>query len=329
MAPAKPVPVSKSFPTPHVVVSRCLGFDACRYNGERIPDDFVEKLRPHVKFTTVCPEIQIGLGVPRDPIHLELIEGRTRLVQPATGKDVTEDMKGFADSFFSSLQECDGFILKSRSPSCGLRDVKLRRAKGGQSIGRGSGMFGEEVLKRFPACAIEDEARLSNKRIREDFLTRLFLWARFRQVRKSGSMRALIHFHADHKLLLMAYHPKELSLLGNIVANREKQNPAEVIAAYGSRLGTAVSAPPTTGRNVNVLMHAFGYVSNDLKPAERIHFLSALEEYRRRRLPLSALLGIFQSWLARFEPAYLQTQAFFFPFPSELADIQDSGKDRL
>lgn len=316
-----------TFPTPVVVVSRCLGFDPCRYNGEGIPDDFVNKLSSYVKFVTVCPEVQIGLGVPRNPIHLEVIGGSTRLIQPATEKDVTLEMTSFADSFLSSLKDVDGFILKSRSPSCGLRDVKLRRENGGPTVGRGAGLFGGAVLNKFPNSAIEDEARLSNRRIREDFLSRLFLWARFRRVKKSGTLRDLIRFHAAHKLMLMAYHPNELSLLGNIVANRGKKTPSDILVDYESRLGKALSAPPSLGRHVNVLMHAFGYISDELKPAERKHFLGSLEEYRRRRLPLSALLSIFQSWLARFEPAYLQDQAYFSPFPAGLADLQDSGKN--
>ena len=175
----------KAFAKPRVVVSKCLGFAACRYDGAMISDDFVRRLAAHVTFCPVCPEMEIGLGCPRDPIRVVLAGKELRLMQPATGRDVTEAMRQFADSFLGGLGEVDGFLLKSRSPSCGLKDVKVYGGPAGnmpQSVGRG--FFGGAVLDRFPGAAAEDEGRLRNFTLREHFLTRLFVPAEFREVRR-------------------------------------------------------------------------------------------------------------------------------------------------
>ena len=137
----------RSFPKPKVVVSKCLEFEACRWNGAMIPSDVVRLLKPHVDFTPVCPEVEIGLGVPRKPIRILSIKGELTLMQHETEKEVTGDMMRFADRFLGSLDDVDGFILKYRSPSCGLKDVMFYPSLGkSRSVGRGSGIFGGAVL---------------------------------------------------------------------------------------------------------------------------------------------------------------------------------------
>jgi uncharacterized protein YbbK (DUF523 family) len=166
------------FVKPQVFISKCLGFAKCRYNGLTIPDEFVTNLKPHVDFHPVCPEVEIGLGIPRDPIRIVSIKKKLHLVQPATGKDLTEEMTDFSTSFLNSLKTVDGFLLKNRSPSCGIKDVKVYPGTGKvASIARDSGFFGAAVLEKFPFSAIEDEGRLKNYRIREHFLTKLFTLA--------------------------------------------------------------------------------------------------------------------------------------------------------
>ncbi len=163
------------FAKPVVIISQCLGFANCRYNGEIIRDEFVEKLRPHVEFRPVCPEVEIGLGVPREPIRVVAVSGELRLLQPATGRDITERMRDFAASFLASLQEVDGFILKSRSPSCGIHDVPIYAStEGVESTTVDSGLFARAVRERFPDLPIEDERRLEDDGIKREFLTRLF-----------------------------------------------------------------------------------------------------------------------------------------------------------
>ncbi|MFX1538230.1 MAG: DUF523 and DUF1722 domain-containing protein, partial [Promethearchaeota archaeon] len=212
------------YPRPNVVVSKCLEFAACRYNGQLIRDDFVKKLNDYVNFIPVCPEFEIGLGIPRFPVRLVDADGETRLIQPATNNDVTEKMHHFAENFLNPLQDVDGFILKYRSPSCGLKNVRLY--VGAQKPGlRGtrSGLFAGHVIEKFSGLAIEDEGRLKSFKIREHFLTKLYTLARFRGVKQAQKIRALVEFHSTHKFLLMAYHQKMLNVLGNIVANHEKR----------------------------------------------------------------------------------------------------------
>jgi uncharacterized protein YbgA (DUF1722 family)/uncharacterized protein YbbK (DUF523 family) len=314
---------------PIVVVSKCLGFEHCRWNGEIIKDEFVDRLAPHVDFHPVCPEKEIGLGVPRDPIHIESSRGVLSLVQPATGRDVTGEMLAFCEKFLDSVDTVDGFLLKARSPSCGPVDVKIYPA-GGKSgaMDKGPGFFGSAVLAAFPDLAVESEGRLKNFRIREHYLTRIFAMARFRAMERAGAMRDLIDFHAGNKLLLMAYNQSELKVLGGIVANRERKKAGELIPPYRDHLTRALSKTPRYTSNINVLMHALGYFSKDITPREKGYFLEALERYRAGNIPLSAVTSIVNSWIVRFDQAYLQQQSFFRPYPEELALISDSGKGR-
>jgi len=314
---------------PEVVISKCLGFERCRWNGEIVNDDFVDRLAPHVDFKPVCPEKEIGLGVPRDPIHIESEKGALKLVQPATGRDVSREMLSFTASFLASLQTVDGFLLKARSPSCGPGDVKIYPA-GGKSgaMDKGAGFFGNAVNTSYPDLPVETEGRLKNFRIREHYLTRLFSVARFRAMSVSGSMRDMVEFHAANKLLLMAYNQVELKALGNIVANHEHREPDEVISLYSEHFLKALSRTPRYTSNINVLMHALGYFSGELNPREKSHFLDSLERYRSGVIPLSAITSIVNSWIARFDQAYLEQQTFFRPYPEELMFISDSGKGR-
>jgi len=315
---------------PVLVVSRCLGFQACRWNGEMIRDELVELLAPHVEFITVCPELEIGLGVPRDPIHIESGKEGRRLVQPATGRDVTREMLEFCASFLDSLPAVDGFLLKARSPSCGPGDVKIFPYGGGDSgaMDKGPGFFGEKVLLRFPDLPVESEGRLRNFRLREHFLVRIFTGARFRTTVRKGTLGALVDFHARHKFLLMSYNQSELKAMGKLVANAEGRRPEDLFKLYGERLARALAKPPRYTSNVNVLMHSLGYFSDRLTAGEKAHFLDALRRYREKRIPLSVPVEIVNSWISRFEEDYLAQQVYFRPYPEELAVISDSGKGR-
>ena len=181
--------------------------------------------------------MEIGLGVPRKPIRIVLDEGAHRLVQPATGRDVTKDMKNLCTAFLDSAGEVDGFIPKFRSPSCGIKDVKVYpTASSLGAVEKSSGFFGGEVLKRYSFLPIEDEGRLRNDRIKEHFLTKLFTLAAFRKIRSEGSLKDLIKFHTENKYLLMAYCQTELRKLGAITANKENKHFEELISEYETHL---------------------------------------------------------------------------------------------
>jgi uncharacterized protein YbgA (DUF1722 family)/uncharacterized protein YbbK (DUF523 family) len=319
----------RRFTTPNVVISKCLGFDRCRWNGAVIPDDLVESLKSHVHYHAVCPEVEIGLGVPRDPIRIVDIGHGPQLVQPATGQDVSHKMRHFTETFLGTLAGVDGFILKYRSPSCGMKGVKIYAGleKGAAST-TGPGFFGGAVLERFPTTAIEEEGRLRNFRLREHFLTKLFLLADFRKTHGSGKMAELVQFQARNKFLLMAYHQKELKILGRLVANLEKRPADQIWEEYGQHLACALARPPQYRSNINVLMHALGYFSKELSAMEKAFFLDALERYRNEKVPLSVPLNLARAWVVRFEQKYLSQQTFFEPYPEALMEITDSGKGR-
>lgn len=327
----------KHFEKPKVVVSACLGFRACRYNGQSLPQRVVESLKAHVEFLPVCPEMEIGLGVPRDPVRV-VLDGKRRLLhQPSTGRDVSAEMEGFCDRHLSQLvpaasdgrDRVDGFLLKSRSPSCGIKDVKVYTSlKPGAPTTRGSGFFGGAVLERFPGHPVEDEGRLLNFSIREHFFIRLFTLAAFHRVRAQGGIQELIGFHTRHKLLLLAYNQARMRALGRVVASYDKRNLPEVLDQYETQLRQALATPPKYTSMINLLTHAFGGLSRSLSAEERRFFINSIEEYRDERVPLSVPLHLLAAWAVRQGNSYLLDQSFLTPYPRELSEITDSGKGR-
>jgi len=312
----------REFSQPKVVVSRCLEFDHCRYNGDMIRSPVVAKLKEYVDFLPICPEVEIGLGVPRNPIRIVFERGEHRLIQPSSGKDVTEDMKTFCTHFFDSIEDVDGFILKFRSPSCGFKDVKVYPSVDGKgAVGKTSGYFGSEILERYPSLPVEDEGRLRNARIKEHFLTKLFTFAAFREVKAEGSMKDLIDFHTENKLLLMAYSQAELRKLGEIAANREGTPFKELASEYEIHLHNALSSAPKYTSTINVLMHVLGYFSDKLSSREKTLFLDWVQKYREGKATLCPAINTIRSWIVRFENDYLMHQTFFEPYPEDLIEL--------
>ena len=312
---------------PQVVVSKCMGFDACRYNGQTLPDKFVEKLKDYVDYHPVCAEVEIGLGVPRNPIRLVMENEQLVLYQPASDTEYTGEMIAFSDAFFDSLKAVDGFILKGRSPSCGTKDVKvyLGKAKTTGSI-KGQGIFAGQVFKRYPYLAIEEEGRLTNFRIREHFLAKLYTLCRYRQVEKAKTMAALVKFQAQNKYLLMAYSQKEQKELGRIVANHDKLPLEQVFSSYKAHLGIAFLRIPRYSNYINVMLHIFGYFSEYLSSGEKNFVLDSFEKYKSGKIPLSVPINVLKSYVIKYNDPYLLEQTIWAPFPEELMDISDSGK---
>jgi len=312
----------REFPKPVVVVSKCITFEPVRWNGQIIASEFVEKIKPYVAFVPVCPEVEIGLGVPRDPIRIVLLNGEKKLLQPSTGLDFTEQMSKFSKSFLDSLDEVDGFILKSGSPSSGFKNVKVYPSiERVSSIGKAPGFFGGAVLQKFQNLAIEDERRLLNPRIREHFLTKLFTLASFREVKKSGKIRDLVRFQSDNKYLFTAYNQTELRLLGKLVANQEHKPLDETLMSYETHLYSALARTPSAGANINVMLKIMGYFSHQLSKDEKSFFLDSVENYRVGSLPLSACMNVLKAWIVRFKQEYLSSQTVLEPYPQQLAEL--------
>jgi len=317
------------FEKPVVVMSKCLGVEACRYNGEIIRDDVINRLSPYVHVIPVCPEVEIGLGTPRHPIRIVTTKSEKRLVQPATDRDVTKEMTDFTDQFLHHLPEVDGFILKSRSPSCAIKDAKFYyEGENGQVAGKGSGLFAEKVCQRFSHLAVEDEGRLKNFTIRDHFFIKLFTLAKFRAIKKTESHSNLVQFHTENKYLFMTFHPLKLKKLGIILANHEKKPVSEMFRDYEQALQDLLSRPFSYKANINVFYHIFGYFSKELSTHEKKYFLSLIDKFREKKQPKSSLVSVLYSWALRFEQEYLLAQTFFQPYPEQLMDISDSGKGR-
>ncbi len=311
---------------PKVVISRCIEFAACRYDGSMISSSIVKMLADHVDFIPVCPEVELGLSIPRNALRLISKENGTILADSKSGYDYTDKINEFSGKFFTELKNIHGFILKSRSPSCGVREVKLYKKPGkAMAVSRKSkGKFGEAVIEKFSHLAVEDEGRLTNRQIREHFLTKLFVINKFDNTPKS--MKSLVEFHSANKYLFMTYNQHQLKLAGKIVANHDKKPLDTVFRDYRSVLYAILRKKPRTGSIINVVQHIFGYFSKNLKPVEKTHFLSQVEMYNNDMLPLSALTSILKSWSLRFDQEYLLIQSFFEPFPQSLINKFDSGK---
>ncbi|MCK4763430.1 MAG: DUF1722 domain-containing protein [Candidatus Aminicenantes bacterium] len=236
---------------PVVVISKCLEFDKCRYNGEIISSPEVARLKPLLNFITICPEMETGLSVPRHPVRIISHEKKHRLLQPDTGRDITSAMNAFLDTFFAKLQVVDGFILKEKSPSCGTRKTKIYPGPGKvPPLALGAGFFGSAALKRFPHLPIESEERLTDSSIKEHFLTRLFAVFRFRLLKQSPSFSRLEDFQARHKPLFMAYNREETLILEDIAANRKKKPLAEALAEYEPHFYKVFAKIPHTSKDL-------------------------------------------------------------------------------
>ena len=285
-----------------------------------VPNNFVQALAPFVRFLPVCPEVEIGLGVPRDPVRIISKEGVRNLVQPSTGRDLTGLMNTFSDKHLGSLGEVDGFILKSRSPSCAIKDTKLYPdAETETSSGKGPGLFAEKVLEKFPGAAVEDEERLRNPVVRNHYLTRIFTLARWREAKRKGSWKALFDFQNDNKLILMSCSQEEMKELGRIAGDKEQRPLEETLGLYDARLRKALSKTPRKSSNINALMHGLGYFSDVLTAKEKRFFLDLVEKYKNENTTLGALRSAMEPWVKKYGKPYLSRQTYFRPYPGELA----------
>lgn len=312
----------RKFPKPLLVMSACLDLQPVRYNGEVVKDPFAIKLREYCHIISVCPEVSIGLGVPRDKVIIQKGES-LRLIQPSTGRDLTQLMLSFSKEFLDSLDAVDGFLLKSKSPSCGVSNTRIYKdPQGKEFYGRGKGLFATHVLERYQLLPVEDEGRLKNKEIREHFLVRLFAIADLREfLSKAQDVKDLVEFHSRYKYLIMAHSQVKLKQMGQLVAEAKK-NFKEALSRYRILFMEALKRRPTKGQHANTLLHIMGHLSRALKKSEKEHFYSLVESYKAGQKDLYTLLEIIKSWSYRFDEKYLTDQVYLEPYPDELSVIQ-------
>lgn len=299
---------------PKILLSKCFSYPV-RYNGGIVHDGFVEKLKKFVDYELVCPEIAIGLGVPRQRLIIQKLDGRKHLYQPETNKYLTKEILEWADSFAKSVDTVDGFLLKSKSPSCGIASANLYVE--GKITGRTDGFFAEAIKEHFSFLPIEHEGRLKNSELRDNFLIRVFAFADFRQLKKEGTANDLVKLHTRYKYLLMTYNQKILQELGRLVADG-KLSPKEKIAKYETIFYRAFGKRPSRTRHYNTIQHIFGYFKAELNQREKSHFLNLLKEYLGGDLELRTILEILNSFAFRFDNEYLLNQKYINPFPKEL-----------
>jgi uncharacterized protein YbgA (DUF1722 family)/uncharacterized protein YbbK (DUF523 family) len=302
-------------------VSSCLLGQDVRWDGGHKRDAYlVETLGPLVEWIAVCPEVELGLGVPRDTLRLERRARALRLVMTATGVDHTDAMRRWADRRLRSLARADlsGYVLKRGSPSCGMERVRVYAASGPPAkVGRGT--FAEALIERFPLLPVEEEGRLSDMRLRESFIERVFAYRRLRDfLARRWTPGGLVAFHTAHKLQLMAHAPDRCARLGRLVAHAKDATRASVAAGYAQAFMETLVIPATTRRHTNVLQHMLGYVTRELPSSERQELVGVIEDYRRGLVPLIVPITLLRHHVGRLGVAYLDGQTYLEPHPKEL-----------
>jgi len=316
----------REFPRPIVLVSRCLEFDNVRYNGQVIPSRIVSDLIPFVDFIKVCPEFEIGLGVPRDPLRIIKKDGEYRLVQPKTGEDLTERMNAFTKGFLDNITALDGFIFKGLSPSMGIDDVKVYSgASMAPVIEKSAGLFAREVILRYAGYPIEENERLRNAHIRHHFLTQLYTFAAFRQIKAAYSPEALLEFHKHNSFLFMSYDMAVFNEMSELL-NRDTEA-SRKLAEYDPMLKRLMKAPGNLALKTDTARNMF-FVFQDVTPAESSFFEDMLGRFTSNRISWDAVIEILRMLASRSfgDDSYKDT--FLYPYPEELKAAVDDKREK-
>lgn len=304
-----------------VGVSSCLMGNEVRYDGGHQLDKYIrDTLGNWFEYAPVCPEVECGLPIPREAMRLVGDPADPRLITRKTGRDITSQMKNWAEKKLEELADMDlcGFIFKSRSPSSGMTRVKVYNEKGFPA-GHASGIFAGLFMERFPLTPVEDDGRLHDPKLREMFIERIFVYKRWREAMKDGfSMGRLVNFHTRHKLLLMAHSPDLYRLLGRMVGDGKSRGLEELRDDYLATLHKALSLKTTAKKNVNVMNHIMGYFKKVLTPDEKRELLDVIEGYAKGETPLVVPLTLLKHYVRKYDQPYLKDQYYLNPHPGEL-----------
>jgi uncharacterized protein YbgA (DUF1722 family)/uncharacterized protein YbbK (DUF523 family) len=302
-------------------ISSCLLGQKVRFDGGHKRDRYLNDVLGHwLTWVAVCPELEIGLGVPRPTIRLESGQSGVRLVEPNGALDLTDEMETYAEAKVKDLQKADldGFILKKGSPSCGMERVRVY-GKGGVPARNGVGVFARVLMERCPNLPVEEEGRLNDPVLRERFIAHVFCRHRWRSMERKGvTRRRLVEFHTAHKLQLRSHNEASYRRLGKIVASAGTMPDRELFQSYEDELHTALSTRPSSKRHTNVLYHALGYLKKVLNPFEKQELVQLIEDYRKGFVPLVVPITLLRHHVAKHEIPYLQGQLYLEPHPREL-----------
>ncbi len=312
------------FSTPTLVVSRCINKDYVRYNGGIVTNEFVKTLERFCKFIYFCPEVESGMGVPRNPLILLKNENKIKIFDPIAKIDWTDKVVSSSKVFLEKISDIDGFILKSKSPSCGVGDAKVYN-ESFKVERKSDGIFAYIVKEYFPYLAVEDEGRLMDFWIRRDFLTKIFALAELRQfIKNTRKIKDFVDFHLRYKYLIMLYSSSDLPVMGRIVAQCKEVGLDKSILEYEKKFRSVFSKKQTQRKNINVIQHIYGYFSKKINESERKYFLSLLKKFSEGKVNLKVVFEYVKSFIFRFENEYLSVQKYFFPYPEELENFEIS-----
>jgi uncharacterized protein YbgA (DUF1722 family)/uncharacterized protein YbbK (DUF523 family) len=307
-------------PRPRLGISACLLGQPVRYDSGHKRDPFcVDLLGPLVDWVPVCPEVEVGMSIPRPTIRLERRGEEIHLVDPKNGIDHTDAMRRFSERRVTDVEKLDlcGWILKKDSPSCGMERVRVY-AKGAPTKS-GRGLFAEALMARMPLLPVEEEGRLNDPQLRENFVERVFAYRRLKDLFGGRwTVGDLVRFHTAEKLLLLAHDTEGYRQLGRIVARAKATSREELPGQYGEIFMRAMAKPATPGKQTNVLQHMAGYFKDSLPEDEKAELHDAIRDYRRRLVPLVVPLTLIRHHVRKLGVTYLQGQTHLAPHPKEL-----------
>ena len=304
-----------------VGISTCLLGANVRFDGGHKHDPFLtETLGAFFEWVPVCPEVEIGLGTPRESLRLVGTPEQPRLVAPRSGKDHTDAMRRFADRRLDQLATTDihGYVLKKDSPSCGMMRVRVY-GDGGMAARTGRGLYADTLLKRFPTLPVEEEGRLHDMALRESFIERVFAhhrWTKFAQSRPRP--KDMVGFHSSQKLALMAHSPEHYRQLGRLVAQAGRTPMNELLASYGEGFMHCLSVRATAKKHANVLQHLLGYLKMKLDATDKTELIGHIEDYRNGLVPLIVPLTLLSHHFRRHPCPWVAEQTYLNPYPAEL-----------
>jgi uncharacterized protein YbgA (DUF1722 family)/uncharacterized protein YbbK (DUF523 family) len=302
-------------------ISSCLMGNNVRYDGGHKLDRYIrDTLGRYFKFVPVCPEVECGLPVPRESMRLVGDPSSPSLVTTRTGIDHTERMLAWSRKKVRALEDDNlcGFIFKKDSPSSGMTRVKVYDA-GGRPVRQGSGLFARTFMDHFPFLPVEDEGRLHDPKIRENFIERIFAQKRWRKLlSQPKSVGRLVAFHTCEKLLLLAHSPSYYRDMGKLVAAGKSIPLSRLYSEYEHLLVAALNLRSTPAKNVNVLQHIMGYFKKQLSPDEKQEVLEIIQNYRQGAVPLIVPVTLVNHYVRKYEASYLAQQSYLSPHPLDL-----------
>lgn len=301
-------------------VSSCLLGNEVRFDKGHKHDRYITgTLGTYFDFLPVCPEVECGLSVPRESMRLVGEPESPRLITNKTGTDHTDRMKAWAEARVEQLakENLCGFIFKSKSPSSGMERVKVYD-KNNVPRAAGVGLFARAFMSRFPTLPVEEEGRLHDLILRENFIESVFVYQRWRNTVEDFTPKKLVTFHTGHKMLLRAHSEKHYRELGRIVAQAGSLEPQQLLSAYQENMVAAMRLKPTVKKHVNVLMHMMGYFKKRLSSDEKQELLEVIDRFRDHHIPLIVPITLMNHYVRKYEEPYLQQQLYLNPHPTEL-----------